>query len=719
MHMKQYKIRAFFVTMLTVALVFVLTVPVKAQEIEVIDFDAMLSGPLRISIDSKYGLADALASPLAEIREMAYNKAGDFGPDAITVVAPLLDNDNPEVVRAAKIALEKIAGAATETAETRTEASRALAYATTIVDNRNELLRLLANTGTHEALEILWRISQTREDSYDAALMAIENIAARSEPGVLMGLSLGMISSFRTEQGPKRIAMINAMGTIGLDDFVPHLIWEVQNGPAKERAIEALGNIGHTAALDVVRAYYVEHLDNIALEAMLKIAEGLDAESAREFYNSLLASDKGTHARVAAISGISNVATVETLPMLIALLGDENIDIRGAAHCALVNLEGDQYTTRLVIAALQAEADNKSALLNVLYARDAETGRVAAEAALNDESPSVRITALTLLGEEPSVEHEQTFLDASRRGTPESRKIALQGYLSLAERELADNNTAKALTMFHRSLSLALEDEERIRALNGLTEIGSPDTLNYLEGMQHRQTIHMPMARCAIAIAKNLHESDPVLAREIYEHIYEVGLKDRAVEDMSEEERQIFNSLQKGMRSLGIEVNFAQNAGIITNWQFIGPFPLDSFEKAYPPEIETFDENASYAGANDQQVAWHRIQMDDVFGVVELHKVLSPNQNVKAYARAVVRVEDDTQCYVKIGSDDGIKAWVNRQLVHENDVQRGLTLDQDVKPAILKAGENEILLKITQAAGEWQYVVRLTDRQNAPLTFNY
>ena len=49
-----------------------------------------------------------------------------------------------------------------------------------------------------------------------------------------------------------------------------------------------------------------------------------------------------------------------------------------------------------------------------------------------------------------------------------------------------------------------------------------------------------------------------------------------------------------------------------------------------------------------------------------------------------------------IGTDDGIKLWVNGKLIHANNAIRGLRPGQDKARCALEAGWNDFLLKITQ-----------------------
>jgi len=58
---------------------------------------------------------------------------------------------------------------------------------------------------------------------------------------------------------------------------------------------------------------------------------------------------------------------------------------------------------------------------------------------------------------------------------------------------------------------------------------------------------------------------------------------------------------------------------------------------------------------------------------------------------------------IRCGSADGIKVWLNGQVVHANEVQRAHTAGSDEVPVYLKAGTNRILVKIDNTTGGWGF----------------
>jgi hypothetical protein len=69
----------------------------------------------------------------------------------------------------------------------------------------------------------------------------------------------------------------------------------------------------------------------------------------------------------------------------------------------------------------------------------------------------------------------------------------------------------------------------------------------------------------------------------------------------------------------------------------------------------------------------------------------------------------------KIGSDDGIAVWLNREQLLNVDAERRYALEQERVKATLQRGVNCILLKITQRKGEWGFIFRITDEKGKSL----
>ncbi len=161
----------------------------------------------------------------------------------------------------------------------------------------------------------------------------------------------------------------------------------------------------------------------------------------------------------------------------------------------------------------------------------------------------------------------------------------------------------------------------------------------------------------------------------------------------------------------------AETLGFLRDFQVAGSFDNErgsGFARAFPPEAGTVDLALVMSG-KERKVRWRRIHADSVFGYVDLDEIFRPNDQCLAYALCWVKSPAPRPAALRVGSDEGVKAWWNGRLVLSRDVQRACGLDQDTAGIRLRAGWNRLLLKITDQTGPWGFRVRITKPDGSPL----
>lgn len=90
-------------------------------------------------------------------------------------------------------------------------------------------------------------------------------------------------------------------------------------------------------------------------------------------------------------------------------------------------------------------------------------------------------------------------------------------------------------------------------------------------------------------------------------------------------------------------------------------------------------------------------------------------QDVVAYLRNRIWSDSEQKAVLELGSDDGLKVFLNRELVHANNAARAIGPAQDKVAVTLRAGWNDLLIKVTQSSGGWACCCRIVDDQGKPL----
>jgi len=156
----------------------------------------------------------------------------------------------------------------------------------------------------------------------------------------------------------------------------------------------------------------------------------------------------------------------------------------------------------------------------------------------------------------------------------------------------------------------------------------------------------------------------------------------------------------------------------IPEWLMIGPFPnprtSDTDRKGldivYPPEKE-ISTAKTYIGADNQEIMWKSEQISKS-GAMNLWSKYKPYEHVVAYAHTYIYSPEEQRVPLLIGSDDGIKVFLNDETIFRLLEVRISEPDQDRIIMNLKKGWNSLLLKIENNFGGYAFYARVIDLKN-------
>ncbi len=176
--------------------------------------------------------------------------------------------------------------------------------------------------------------------------------------------------------------------------------------------------------------------------------------------------------------------------------------------------------------------------------------------------------------------------------------------------------------------------------------------------------------------------------------------------------------IARQLRKLGRDVDLPRHFGFLTHWRLIGPFDNSAragYATRYPPEKE-LDAEGVYDGKEGRKVRWIEYTTTDDFGMVDLNKPLGKKKEVVGYAWTTFHADRPRRVELRLGCKNAWKLWLNGKLVFARDeYHRGMKMDQYRFPVELKAGPNEILVKVCQNEQvepwtvEWQFQLRVCD----------
>ncbi len=148
----------------------------------------------------------------------------------------------------------------------------------------------------------------------------------------------------------------------------------------------------------------------------------------------------------------------------------------------------------------------------------------------------------------------------------------------------------------------------------------------------------------------------------------------------------------------------------VSEAQMLGPWwviqPFDNFDETgfdvvYPPEVE-IDLKKEYMGKRGRTIGWYQSAGtgNTVFSNV-------PEDDVVGYALTYIDADRERTEILSLGSDDGIKVWVNDRLIWSHHVHRPVRSAEDVIALPLVKGRNKILIKIENGYGPWGFLATL------------
>ncbi len=146
--------------------------------------------------------------------------------------------------------------------------------------------------------------------------------------------------------------------------------------------------------------------------------------------------------------------------------------------------------------------------------------------------------------------------------------------------------------------------------------------------------------------------------------------------------------------------------------------PERNFKTQMKGGANGLDLAAKYDGMDKAPVAWHKLVGDqgrnalDV-GALDLNLLCPPPpsrkgnvDNAVVYLYRRVDAERELRVPVSLGSDDGVKVWLNGEVVLEKHVPRGMNVTSDALTLAYQPGANHLLVKVTNGGGAFAFQIQ-------------
>jgi HEAT repeat protein/ribosomal protein S17E len=406
------------------------------------------------------------------------------------------------------------------------------------------------------------------------------------------------------------------------------------------------------------------------------------------------ATDPERNVRLESLRVLKTIASKADLPALVELLlslqsdsdrGEAEKTIAAVAH----KIPDKSRQAEAVLAVLPSAKDVRSqcSLLSVLGKIGDNSALPALRAALGSQDAKVQDAAIRALSEWPTAEPVLDLLKVAQSSDNKVHRIlALRGFVRLLGLE-SSRPAEETIEMYKKAMSLAPDAEEKKKVLSGLANTKSFAAMQMAAGYLQDEDLHQEAEFAVVKIAETIYGSYPQESKDLLKKIIQTSKND----SLRELAQEVINQIERF-------------DDYLTAWQASGPYTKEGtdgpglFDVAFAPEQP-----------GGQDVSWRVMPAGtsaDRPWLMELDKLFG-GDNRAAYLRTKVWSDKEQTTRLEIGSDDGIKVWLNGQLVHANNATRAVNPGEDKADVTLKQGWNQLLLKVTQGGGEWAVCARL------------
>ncbi len=531
--------------------------------------------------------------------------------------------------------------------------------------------QIKGETATKEFAALVAKVPPETQVALIGALMQRGDAAAA--PAVLAAVA--------SPSAEVRVAALDALAVLGDASVAPRLAEAAAKaaGPEQDAARESLARLRDPKVCDVL----LDCLPKAQPAAQAEIVRALGQRQETQAVPVLLKMARGADeaTRVLAMRSLAMLADAGAAGDLVQVLLQAKTDAeREAAEQALVlacgRASAPEASVPRILAAMKGAA--VPARASLLRAAGRVGGREALEAlraGLKDGEAAIREASLRTMAESAGLDAAPDLLTLAREGPAVAQKvIALRGYWRLVG-VAGGRPVDDRWKMCEAAMAASERPEEKKLGLTELAKVPHPAALKLAETLSGDEAVRTEAQAACVQIAAALVGTEPALAKAALRKVAE-GAKD------------------EGLRAQAAKALDAidQYVGYVTAWQVAGPYREAGkecaalFDTVFAPERGAADVTWKPAPAPaDASLAWQ----------VDLATVVAGDQAV-AYLRTRVYSPKEQKVRLDIGTDDGIKLWVNGNLVHSNNVQRPLKAGDDKAHAVLKEGWNDFLAKITQ-----------------------
>ena len=492
-----------------------------------------------------------------------------------------------------------------------------------------------------------------------------------------------VVKAVKSEDQAVKVAALKALRDMG-DASVVTLLAEAAADTKGEVRQQARGSLYRLRG-DEIDPAIVGAIDSADAAVKVELIKAAGERHNSKAVAALLKTTKDADrkVRVESIKVLRDIAGAKDLAGLVdVLVNTQSLTELKAAEKAVATVAAKadkSKATEIVLSACLSAKDKKikGSLMELLGSIGDDKALPLLDGALTDSDADIKASAIRALSNWPNDKPINDLL-AIAKGSDNNthRVLALRGFVRL----IGFTKGNDKVELYQQAINLATNSNEKRLVLSELAAVKSYAGLKmaatYLDDDELKQEAEVAIVK----IAEGIFGSCPQTSKEILSKIISTTSND---------------SVKK--QATGIINQINKFGDFITAWQVSGPYMRQNvlgpelFDTQFAPEKAETDAKWGILPASEDSGKPWLIQLERIFG----------GDNRVAYVRNKVWSDKDQQVRLEVGSDDGIKVWLNGEVVHANNAARGIKPGDDKVKVNLKKGWNEMMMKITQGGGGW------------------
>jgi hypothetical protein len=144
-------------------------------------------------------------------------------------------------------------------------------------------------------------------------------------------------------------------------------------------------------------------------------------------------------------------------------------------------------------------------------------------------------------------------------------------------------------------------------------------------------------------------------------------------------------------------------------WLLLGPVPAAS---SIEPSSAPATPGQPQALSDGRTLRW--TSFPSWSNTVDLTTLAESGEALAAYAEATLQRDRAGEAVLSVGSDGGLRVWVNGALVHDRRGPRPFAPDEDRVPVRLVQGQNHLRLRLERGDGPWRFALPVLETGALP-----